>query len=283
MHTAKRQGSAGRRLSGALLMLSAGLAMAQQQPAPPLIKGVNGSETVPAPAQETKPETISAVKPKTMQEMVYGGQVAMSGVSEQKGKLGDEGVKIHGHWTIDVKNPDGTLASHHDFENSVQFGGQVYLLSLMAGYAVPADYEIFLQNNGSGNAPCVNTSTSYQGCAIVRTAATQPGISSCTTYLCGTGLSSAFNLSFTASSSMVLSGQITANQAGSINYVSTYAGSCPGNPAASPTLATTTPAACPAASANLSGFNALTGTPLAAPISVAQGQVISVTVTISFS
>ena len=24
-----------------------------------------------------------------------------------------EGITVHGHWTIDVKNPDGTVASHH--------------------------------------------------------------------------------------------------------------------------------------------------------------------------
>src|SRR5271168_3514589 len=30
-----------------------------------------------------------------------------------------EGITVHGHWTIDVKNPDGTVASHHEFENSI--------------------------------------------------------------------------------------------------------------------------------------------------------------------
>jgi hypothetical protein len=29
------------------------------------------------------------------------------------------GVKVHGYWKIDVRNPDGKLASHNEFENSL--------------------------------------------------------------------------------------------------------------------------------------------------------------------
>lgn len=34
------------------------------------------------------------------------------------GTLGNA-IKVHGHWAIDVRNPDGTLAAHHEFENSL--------------------------------------------------------------------------------------------------------------------------------------------------------------------
>jgi hypothetical protein len=30
-----------------------------------------------------------------------------------------DGIKVHGHWTIEVRNPDGTLAKHSEFENSL--------------------------------------------------------------------------------------------------------------------------------------------------------------------
>jgi hypothetical protein len=30
-----------------------------------------------------------------------------------------DGITVHGHWTIDVKNPDGRVASHHEFENAL--------------------------------------------------------------------------------------------------------------------------------------------------------------------
>jgi hypothetical protein len=33
-----------------------------------------------------------------------------------------EGIKVHGHWVIDLRNPDGTLASHTEFENSLDPG-----------------------------------------------------------------------------------------------------------------------------------------------------------------
>ncbi len=29
-----------------------------------------------------------------------------------------EGINIHGHWVIDVRNPDGMLVTHREFENS---------------------------------------------------------------------------------------------------------------------------------------------------------------------
>jgi len=34
-------------------------------------------------------------------------------------KSGIEGVQIHGHWVIDVKNPDGKVAEHREFDNSL--------------------------------------------------------------------------------------------------------------------------------------------------------------------
>jgi hypothetical protein len=30
-----------------------------------------------------------------------------------------EGIKVHGHWIIDIRNPDGNLVAHHEFENAL--------------------------------------------------------------------------------------------------------------------------------------------------------------------
>ena len=30
-----------------------------------------------------------------------------------------EGIKVHGHWIIDVRNPDDTLVTHREFENAL--------------------------------------------------------------------------------------------------------------------------------------------------------------------
>jgi hypothetical protein len=81
---------------------------------------------------------------------------------------------------------------------------------------------------------------------------------------------------------MVLAGSITANQAGTIGAVSTFVGACPST-ATQTSLATVSPATCNASTAiPLTIFN-MTGTALAAPINVVSGQLIQVTVTISFS
>lgn len=33
------------------------------------------------------------------------------------------GIRVHGHWTIDVLNHDGTLAKHVEFENALTLVG----------------------------------------------------------------------------------------------------------------------------------------------------------------
>src|SRR5262249_34009856 len=43
-----------------------------------------------------------------------------------------DGIKFHGHWTIDVKNPDGSLASHHEFENALIGSGALALSLVLA-------------------------------------------------------------------------------------------------------------------------------------------------------
>jgi hypothetical protein len=59
---------------------------------------------------------------------------------------GSDGIKVHGHWVIDIKNPDGTLAKHLDFQNSLTtapatgtYGGSTgdqLLVALLSGVAV---------------------------------------------------------------------------------------------------------------------------------------------------
>ena len=48
--------------------------------------------------------------------------LALGSVTVSAQKPGD-GIKVHGHWTVDVRNPDGTLASHNEFENALTTGG----------------------------------------------------------------------------------------------------------------------------------------------------------------
>jgi hypothetical protein len=34
-----------------------------------------------------------------------------------------EGIKVHRRWTIDVRQPDGKLVSHHEFDNALTEDG----------------------------------------------------------------------------------------------------------------------------------------------------------------
>jgi hypothetical protein len=100
-----------------------------------------------------------------------------------------EGITVHGHWTIDVKNPDGKLVKHVEFENSLDPGfpiefnsaangnavtsipGGVFLLnSILSGRAAPAPYAwgIMLVGPGSGFPPLQNIQTgSISPCGAV--------------------------------------------------------------------------------------------------------------------
>jgi len=61
-----------------------------------------------------------------------------------KGALGS-GIKVNGYWRIDIRNPDGSLAAHREFENSLVTGpgpvtsngtapgGDWFLTQLLAG------------------------------------------------------------------------------------------------------------------------------------------------------
>jgi hypothetical protein len=60
-----------------------------------------------------------------------------------------EGFKVHGHWVIEVKNPDGTVTARREFENSVQTSGMAYLASLLAGNNSPGGLSVLLNGQGT--------------------------------------------------------------------------------------------------------------------------------------
>jgi hypothetical protein len=182
-----------------------------------------------------------------------------------------EGVKVHGHWIIDVKNPDGTLAQHRDFENSLI--GTNDMVGLLYGSEVASDFAIYL--SGSTN-PCSATSAYY--CDIVHNLSVLPASARCggAYDYCVTGLT--VTPTFGQNPALVLAGSLTATQAGSVSLVGTFIGIC-GGP--STTLTTTSASSC-AAGNNAYGYGALTQTSITS-VPIINGQIIQVTVTITFS
>jgi hypothetical protein len=197
-----------------------------------------------------------------------------------------QGVKLHGHWVIDVRNPDGSLAEHRDFENAIYSSGSAFLVGLMSGYLTPGDFMIAMGPQ-SGNGACTAT---FQWCGIVRSLATYPGLGYCSNYDCGLGLTVTPNFGTgglnSGPFSLVLAGSITANQTGTIGTVYSLISTCANiafsstvNPS---TIETSSPASCVTQTSSEPWYGPLSQATIT-PISVANGQIIQVTVTITFS
>jgi hypothetical protein len=218
-----------------------------------------------------KPQSVSA----SGASQPTAAQTATGAGETNPAKPGHEGIAVHGHWVIDVRNPDGSLAQHREFENSLNPTGQKILTGLLGSANVLGDWAIVLTPE-SGNGPCSFTYTvkgggTTQGCEIVRVLTTQPAVNDCVTSLCSTGLTYTVN-----TTSIVLAGTVIANQTGTIGNVFSEVAYC-----TTVQDSTLSPAACVPNTGSLGGI--LTGTQLATPISVTAGQQIQASVTISFS
>jgi hypothetical protein len=175
-----------------------------------------------------------------------------------------EGIKVHGHWTIDVRNPDGSLASHHDLENALTQNGAEVLARLLGRFSVAGEWLIDLigdaqddpceitRDGAAMRAECLISERSVLGPnwfpTLVRTLGTPP-------------------------TSVELSGAATASRRAVISSVHTLQRLCP-----DPTLS---PAACSGSEA-LAQFG-FAGRSLPNGIAVVPGQIIQVKVRISFS
>lgn len=70
-----------------------------------------------------------------------------------------EAIKVHGHWTIEVKNPNGTVASRQEFENAIAGTGPDLLTGLISGEYTAGGFYVNLDTSagaGSGNGLCGN-------------------------------------------------------------------------------------------------------------------------------
>lgn len=175
-----------------------------------------------------------------------------------------EGIKVHGHWTIEVRNPDGTLVSHREFENA--YYPSSLLASLLARQASVGFWDVGLNGSVSAPGPCVTVACEIFETGYPLVTPIAPGLAQ--------GLMVTAN---TNTNTLTLAGSIAAPSTGLISIVFTALTACPNSiPAATP-CTTGLPSPQPFTSITLT---AGTSTP---PISVSQGQVVSVTVVISFS
>jgi len=101
--------------------------------------------------------------------VLAAGCSGASGVTNDAGTLTEidstpgrqgEGIAVHGHWTIEVRNPDESLVERFEFDNAlVSYPGPLILVRLLArensagGWQIaltqlPADQSPFLSNTG---------------------------------------------------------------------------------------------------------------------------------------
>lgn len=170
---------------------------------------------------------------------------------------GQEGIKVHGDWTLTVRNPDGTVAARHEFKNGLYpGGGDKILVQLLAGTAVTGQWTIMLFPTSAAacnanQSPCSitenSTPTSANSRDLTRTVPT-------------TGPDAG---------KLVLRGSVRVPNGTSFTTVQTELTSC-------------APASAPASCVSGAGVG-FTQRTLATPVAVAQDQLVEVKVVISFS
>jgi hypothetical protein len=271
-------------LTAALLAVPAlvigGTASAQETAGSPMaLKGMSNGVS----NEQARPGNLIALDPESTGSVIDDGT--------------HQGIKLHGHWIIDVKNPDGTLVKHSAFENQLQYDGTQYLTALLSGYGAAGDYAIYFTNatatptaspttNVVCPAPASTTTSTFPYCSIVQNTATQPGIFHCLHYVCVGGLTTAPTFgSGTGLPNFTISGSITAPQAGAV--VNVYVGfngcniASTTTPPAATSPATISPLACESQTTGSYG-GTMSGTTIT-PITVVAGQIIQITVSYTFS
>ncbi len=173
-----------------------------------------------------------------------------------------EGIKVHGSWTIEVRNLDGTLAERREFENA--FIGAEGLSNFLSRDNSVGGWYVILNNGDISLCPFHNALGPAAGLIVESSFA----VNADNVFK---NLTVSSPNSGPDTSKLILSGTATANQNGTITIVEAGVTALPGNVAPSPSY---------------DGGNygsPFTQTSLSSPVSLSTGQQVSVTVKISFS
>ncbi|MGB6990077.1 MAG: hypothetical protein WBD89_12645 [Candidatus Sulfotelmatobacter sp.] len=211
-----------------------------------------------------------------------------------------EGIQIHGWWTIEIRNRDGSVAKHVEFENALVAQGPSVLAGLLSGNLVAGSWQLLV---GGTTSPC---STSPVAACEILTAGSSlanPG-SGCTTAVVAANPQPFCYATLTPSlsgnnepyaySSFALDGQAYADTSTSITVLQSFLAAC-GSQTVQVVDSTNTlsPSACYASPDYISNLfteydfgqpGACGGTgQLLCPIPIQAGQIIAANVQFSFS
>jgi hypothetical protein len=78
----------------------------------------------------------------------------------------DEGIKVHGHWTFEIYNPDGSFDKKVEFENALTTVGGDFILNVLNG-GIVRNYGWNITITGPTTVgPCLDGSSSSRECFI---------------------------------------------------------------------------------------------------------------------
>jgi hypothetical protein len=67
-----------------------------------------------------------------------------------------DGIKVHGHWVIEVMDLDGTLVNRREFDNNLMKTGQTNLARFLTRERTVGLWEVMLKGLGENGHPCEN-------------------------------------------------------------------------------------------------------------------------------
>ena len=190
--------------------------------------------------------------------------ISSTAFAGDKNGLTKEGIKVHGHWKIEIFNPDGTRVSVTEFDNA--YISNQHIPNILTGQYIYGGWAVQLWTSaGLGGHACDNAGSPYP-CWIGENGVGYPA---------GYGMKSSnltVNLTGAGSDVITLVGSVAADYSTVIERVNTWLAYCNTDQ---------TVAAC---KSNTFDIGSVTGTYLASPLPTVQpGQLIQVTVSISFS
>lgn len=188
-------------------------------------------------------------------------------VQETASKPGSpvEGITVHGHWTIEVRNPDGSLVERREFENALLAHGETIISRVLAHQLTVGPWGVNVSATSAANSPCTDENGNPSFCLSTERDI-PPGMT-------GNWFFNTLEVSVPTTgpnaNKIVLSGSVVASRDGILDKVSTSFGTCTSD---------TAPDSCTG-----EATGAITNTTIPSAITVLNGQTVLITVVIGFS
>jgi hypothetical protein len=223
-------------------------------------------------AQESAKKTDAAAQLRGTHAQTVKTTESSAPAAEKSGAP-QEGITVHGHWTITIRNEDGSVASRQEFSNALrQPYASVSLASLLSRSQAISEWLILLVNNTTGGEPCLDSASlppRGDACGIAEHLSDRLPFSG-PQYTAGLSVKP----DPTNSSNLLLIGTTRASNDGLITVVQTWLSLCPG--------AAPSSTGCPSTQTFAPFSDAYSSSGAFTAVSVKKNQAIDVTVSFSF-